>query len=369
MNADPIAKAKSIAELQEQARYWWVRVNGGRMDAIEQSQFQTWLNANPQHKLAFEDINGLWRELDGIKDLIADVIPTTQPKLRRIVRWLWGNLKPSPEGEGWVRGNLEKEKRLFSPHPDLLPKVEGVRALKPTALIVILATCCLLFVLVNPMTLRLRADESTDIAETRTVQLTDGSSVQMNSDTALSINITPTTRELNLLQGEALFKVSPDPNRPFQVRVGNVIVTALGTAFNIRHSSQSTEVTVTEHSVAVKLDGSPVNRHAQAIVSQGQQVSYENENGLSAIKIVDTRITTAWQRGKLVFQDKPLGDVIAELNHYHRGYFVVADPTIAQRRVNGVFNTDNPIAALNAIEKFQHLHSNRLSHYLVLLHR
>jgi transmembrane sensor len=153
------------------------------------------------------------------------------------------------------------------------------------------------------------------------------------------------------------------------VRAGNGTVTALGTVFNIRHSRQGAEVTVTEHSVAVKLDGYTENQPTETIVAQGQQVAYDPENGLSAVKTVDTRIATAWQRGKLVVQDKPLGEVIAELNHYHRGYFVIADPNIAQHRINGVFNTDNPIGALNAIEKFQHLRSNRLSHYLVLLHR
>ncbi|WP_150107866.1 AIR synthase-related protein [Methylobacter tundripaludum] len=43
--------------------------------------------------------------------------------------------KPSPEGEGWVRGNQNKEESLFAPpHPNLLPEGEGVRTLKSTAL-------------------------------------------------------------------------------------------------------------------------------------------------------------------------------------------------------------------------------------------
>ncbi|MBK8814196.1 MAG: FecR family protein [Methylococcaceae bacterium] len=322
MNADQGNTAKNLADTQTQARDWWVRVNGGNMDALEQSRFQTWLNANPLHQSAFEDINSLWRELDGIKDLIADVMPATKPKPRRIAHWRWA-----------------------------------------------IPACLLVAVLYPSASIKLRADESTDIAETRTVRLADGSTVQLNSESALSIHITTTARELNLLQGEAQFTVSPDPNRPFKVRAGNGIVTALGTVFNVRHSRQGVEVTVTEHKVAVKLDGNPANQATQAIVAQGQQVAYDQDNGLSAVKTVDTRIATAWQRGKLVVQDKPLGEVLAELNHYHRGYFVVADPTIAQHRINGVFNTDNPIGALNAIEKFQHLHSNRLSHYLVLLHR
>ncbi|NOS74873.1 MAG: FecR family protein [Methyloglobulus sp.] len=321
MNADPTAEAKSLADLQEQARNWWVRVHSGTMDTVEHSRFQTWLKANPLHQSAFEDINSLWRELDGIKDLIADVMPATKPKPRRNAHWRWA--------------------------------------------IPALAACLLVAVLYPSASIMLR----TDIAETRTVQLMDGSTVQLNSETALSINITPTTRELTLLQGEAQFTVSPDPNRPFKVRAGNGIVTALGTAFNVRHNRQGVEVTVTEHRVAVKLDGNPANQTTETIVAQGQQVAYDPDNGLSAVKTVDTHIATAWQRGKLVVQDKPLGEVLAELNHYHRGYFIVSDPAIAQHRINGVFNTDNPIGALNAIEKFQHLHSTRLSHYLVLLHR
>ncbi|MDD5277957.1 MAG: FecR family protein, partial [Methylovulum sp.] len=58
-----------------------------------------------------------------------------------------------------------------------------------------------------------------------------------------------------------------------------------------------------------------------------------------------------------------------ELNHYHHGYFLISDTEIARRRVNGVFSTDKPLEALDAIEKSLHLRSNRLAHYLVLLHR
>jgi transmembrane sensor len=133
MNADPTAEAKSLADLQEQARNWWVRVHGGNMDAIEQSRFQTWLNADPLHQSAFEEINNLWRELDGIKNLIDYVEPTNKPKPRRTVRWQWS-----------------------------LPA---------------LAACLLVAVLYPSASIMLRADERTDIAESRTVQLADGSTV------------------------------------------------------------------------------------------------------------------------------------------------------------------------------------------------
>ena len=323
MNTDETATNR--ADIKSQASAWWVRVDSGMMTTGEQAKFETWLNANPSNRDAFDQVNRLWQELDGIKDRLAATIPPPARKTRQFSHWQWG------------MGAL--------------------------------AACYLLFVLINPMALWLRADETTGIGEMRTVQLADGSTVQLNSESALSVDITQTSRQLTLLKGEALFKVSPDPARPFQVQAGNGAITALGTAFNVRHSHDMTEITVTEHSVAVKLDQASADNPAQIVVEAGQQVTYTGQSGLSAIIPVDTHIVTAWERGKLIFQDKPLGDVIAELNHYHRGYFLISDPQITQRRVNGVFSTEKPIAALNAIEKSLHLRSNRLSHFLVLLHR
>lgn len=311
--------------IKTQASAWWVRMDSGTMDGNEQAQFEAWVNANPAHRQAFDQVNLIWQELDAIKDRLAAAMPPPARKPSRFNPWQWG-----------------------------------------TAL---LAAIYLLFVVAQPINIWLHADESTGIAEMRTVQLVDGSTAQLNSETALSINITYTGRELTLLKGEAQFKVAPDPKRPFKVRAGNGVTTALGTAFNIHHSKASTEVTVTEHSVSVQLDKDAENSIAPITLANGQQVAYNPDNGLGVITNADTQLTTAWQRGKLVFQGKPLGEVIAELNHYHRGYFLIADPTIANRRVNGVFSTDKPIAALDTIEKSLGLRSNRLSHYLVLLHR
>jgi transmembrane sensor len=311
--------------IKTQASAWWVRVDSGTMDAHEQATFEAWVNASEAHKEAFNQVNLIWQELDGIKDQLAAAMPPPTRKTPRLKPWQWGMAS--------------------------------------------FAAIYLLFVIAQPLSIWLRTDESTDIAEMRTVQLADGSTTQLNSETALSINITNTTRELTLLKGEAQFNVTPDPSRPFKVRAGNGVITALGTAFNIHQSKDSTAVTVTEHSVSIQLDADAKNQTKPLTLANGQQVAYNPDTGLGTITSADTQLATAWQRGKLVFQGQPLGEVVAELNHYHRGYFLIADPTIANRRVNGVFSTDKPIAALDTIEKSLSLRSNRLSHYLVLLHR
>jgi transmembrane sensor len=84
---------------------------------------------------------------------------------------------------------------------------------------------------------------------------------------------------------------------------------------------------------------------------------------------VDTQAATAWQRGKLVFQNRPLGEVLAELNRYHHGYFTINDSAITQRRVNGVFRTDQPLAVIDALQNSLKLHSTRLGGYWVILHQ
>jgi transmembrane sensor len=310
-------------KLKLQARAWWVRVDSGQMTSQERCEFEAWLNASPLHRQTFEEVNGLWQELDGIKNQLVGLVPPQPTKQQIGMTWRWR-------------------------YPAL-------------------AASLLLFFIAHNLTLGWLADERTGIAETRTLHLADGSSVILNSETALSVDISANKRELVLWKGEAQFQVAPDPARPFRVRAGKGVTTALGTAFNIHHSIEATEITVTEHAVSLAMPGNA--NFVPVRIGNGQQLSYDDDGKLNPVATADIPMTTAWQRGKLIFQDKPLGDVLTELNHYHRGYFVIADPAIGERRVNGVFNTNNPVAALNTIEQSLHFHSKRLSHFLVLLHR
>lgn len=307
--------------IQEQATAWWVRVDSGDLSKAEQVEFLQWQKAHPAHRVAFEEVCRLWGELDELKSHRKPAkLPLAAPVKKSFWNWQYG-----------------------------------------TAL---LATACLLLLLVNPLSILLRADFSTGIGETRKLQLADGSSVYLNSDSALAVNITPTSRQLNLLKGEAFFNVSPDRERPFSVLAGKGTTTALGTAFNIRNLAEGAEISVTEHSVAVSFNGD-----TPAIVSEGQRVSYAENTGPGRPSEVDAHSVTAWQRGKFIFQNKPLGEVIAELNRYHRGLLRITDSGIVDQRVSGVFRIDQPLIVVNALEKSLNLHSTRLTDYVVLLHR
>jgi transmembrane sensor len=228
--------------------------------------------------------------------------------------------------------------------------------------------CCLALWLFSPLPILLRADFYTGYGERRDLALNDGSVVHLNSNSALAVHIDSKQRQLTLLKGEAWFEVSPDKSRPFQVHAEHGTVTALGTAFNIRLRNSLAEVSVTQHSVAIDVEQAE-GQALHTVVKEGQQLVYDQLAGLGNIKAIDAQTVTAWQRGKLVFENQPLGEVMAELNRYHLGYLVISDNSIAQRRVNGVFNADQPLIVLGALESSLQLHSTRINDYLILLHR
>ncbi len=304
------------------ANAWWVRLDSDTVSARERDEFTRWLAADPQHRQAFDAVAALWGELDAIKHRVA-----------------------KPE--------------IMTAKTPLLHRLWAVPAL---------AMCCLMLWLFTPLPIVLRADFHSGYGEIRDIRLSDGSVAHLNSNSALAVHIDDSRRQLTLLQGEVWFEVSPDSTRPFRVHAEHGTVTALGTAFNIRLRDGQAEVSVTEHSVAVEVEQAQ-GRAQHAVVGEGQQLVYDSKAGLGDIKTIDSRTVTAWQRGKLVFQDRPLAEVIAELNRYHRGYLLISDSSIAQRRVNGVFRTDQPLAVLGALESSLPVHSTRINDYLILLHR
>lgn len=308
------------ADIKAAANAWWVRLDSDVVNARERAEFAAWLNADPRHRQAYEAVSALWGELDAVKHRIVLTSNTVTPK--NVRRWRW--VAPA------------------------------------------LASAFLSLWLFGPLSIWFQADYRTGLGEMRDIRLSDGSMVYLNGNSALAVYIVGTQRQLALLQGEAWFKVSPDKARPFRVRAGEGVVTALGTAFNIRLFDGQTEVSVTEHRVAID-GGRRQDFHTE--LGEGHQLLYGPQGGISEERAIDSQAVTAWQRGKLVFQNRPLGEVIAELNRYHRGYLAIADRSLAQRRVNGVFRTDQPLVVLNALETSLKLHSTRLGDYLVLLHR
>jgi transmembrane sensor len=186
------------------------------------------------------------------------------------------------------------------------------------------------------------ADYSTGVGGRKRVVLADGSVIWLNSSTALSIDFSAYERRLTLHAGEALFEVAKDKARPFIVMSGSGEARAVGTVYSVRRRGAINDVVVTEGIVEVR-NGSDVSR-----LTASQHIAY-GEGFESKVLTVDGNALTAWTRGKLIFNRRPLGEVVAELERYQHGAVIIRDDRLKRLEVTGVFDLDDPKALLMAI--------------------
>ena len=179
----------------------------------------------------------------------------------------------------------------------------------------------------------------TGVGQQQVRLLQDGTRVVLNTDTRIEVNYDERARRVQLIRGEAWFDVSKRPNWPFVVSVDGQEIRALGTSFIVRHDdSQNLSVTLVEGriSVAPIARKEEVRSQAPQILAPGQRLVISRNRAPTVDRPELTRIT-AWERGRVDFEDAPLGDAAREMNRYSRTHIDIADPAIAQLRIGGVF--------------------------------
>jgi transmembrane sensor len=185
------------------------------------------------------------------------------------------------------------------------------------------------------------------IGELRTVQLADGSTVHLNARSRLEVRFTTEVRDLQLLEGEALFNVAHDAARPFRVRADAAVIQALGTQFNIRKRPSGTVVSVLEGRVQVTEESA----RASQPLSAGEEVRIERSGRIEKRKLAEAATVTAWHQRRLVFKDEPLADIAAEFNRYNLKPQIRIEGTRARaRHFAGTFDADAPQALMEALQ-------------------
>lgn len=184
------------------------------------------------------------------------------------------------------------------------------------------------------------ANYSTAIGERSTVTLGDGSVVFLNTNSRLRADYSAAARNVVLLQGQALFEVMEATDRPFIVTAGDRRVTALGTTFDVRLEQDSFQVTLIEGRVRVEdMDGSSgKSPGGLAELEAGQQLIDSTTAGVE-VREAPVRRVTSWREGRLIFEDEPLADAVAEMNRYSTTRILLSDPALERLRVSGVFKT------------------------------
>lgn len=210
---------------------------------------------------------------------------------------------------------------------------------------------------------------NTGLGRLQTMNLPDGSTLLLNSDSAVKVYFTPEERRVKLTRGEVHFTVAKNKSRPFIVEIGAVAVRAVGTAFDVRLRHEGIDVLVTEGKVRVDdtlhgislLPGNSststpllISGERLMIPIQAKDVAQETACRTPTIATVaplEIRRMLAWQQSRLDFVAAPLSEIVEEFNRYNRHKIVISDPQLAALRFGGSFRSEDPATFVGLLEK------------------
>ncbi len=296
-------------QINEEAARWFVEFRSGDIDEVGRRDFDAWMRASPEHLRAFIEIATLWRhsgelDTDGrfpIDDLIA--------RAREEANVISMSRTPQP-------ARLAAKRKIWLAAASVLMVVAGS--------------------LVGWSVLRERETYRTEVGEQRSLRLADGSTVALNSLSQARIRFSHSTRTVDLLEGEALFRVAQDASRPFIVRAEGAVVRAVGTEFDVDKRRRGMVVTVLEGRVAVAV--LTADAPADHEVAAGEQIDTATESSQPTRANVSS--ATAWMQGKVILQSATLEEVAERFNRYTERHLIAEDHGHSPFRLSGVFSTD-----------------------------
>jgi transmembrane sensor len=201
----------------------------------------------------------------------------------------------------------------------------------------------------------------TGVGGLKDIHLSDGSSIVLGGRTKVAVTFSARRRSVSLTEGQAWFKVTHDPQRPFVVAAGDGTITDVGTAFLVTRDSDRVVVTVTEGAVEVSakrtmwstlgLDHgfSPRFVPTPIRVSRGEEFAFTDNGALGRIKPSDTHAATAWTGGRLTFDAQPLRYVIETVDRYSARHIAV-NPSAGFLRFSGIVHSDEIDDWLQSLE-------------------
>jgi len=305
----------------QQALDWFTRLQADDVTDAEREAFAAWLNTDPAHARAYERIAGLWQD------------PELTAALQRHART---GQRSHTEQDSTGRGSRA--------------------ALLAAAMLLLVAGLALFRV-----DIALRADHATGTGESRQYTLADGSTLILNTASAVTVEFDADERHIELLQGEAYFEVRSEAARPFTVDAGPARVRVTGTAFAVRDTGAGQQVAVREGQVEV------TGRHGVPVTLTGGQALAIERGRLQEIQTLRADHRLAWLDGRLIFRDRPLAAVVAELDRYHPGLILVTGEALRNRAVSGNYRIDDPPAAAAALAKAVGADLTHVSDYLIIL--
>jgi len=297
-------------EVKAQAGAWLARLQRDDVGEADGMEFAAWLGESPAHRGAYERALAVWHEFDATAEAVAEEL--TFEARRAALR------RPQVSRRWWVAGGG-------------------------------MAIAAALVVTILPRALAPPTTETyvTGKGEHRHLTLADGSVVDLNAESRLTVTLGHSERRLALSDGEAIFDVTHNARRPFTVAAAGRVVRVVGTQFDVKSRGGELTVTVARGKVQVR----PVDATAPGrsfLLSAGQRLDV-TDNGAEALRAVDPQEAFAWRAGRLVYRDQPLSDVVADLNRQFVQQIEIGDPELAKTPITGVIVLDDPTSVMSRL--------------------
>lgn len=216
-----------------------------------------------------------------------------------------------PEGEYTAENSFSQlQGKLSSKISRKIPFFKYVAAAS-VVIILVLSTYLLLDNSHTPEMITITTNDST-----KDVMLPDGSHVVLSHYSSLQYPSEFNRQDrIVILSGEAYFDVAKKKEQPFSVHSGNICVTVLGTQFNVQSYSNDPciKTTLIEGKVAI----SPLDKVTTTILNPNETAYFSKQTG-EIYKEANENATNeiAWKEGKLIFENKSLAEITADLGNY-----------------------------------------------------
>ena len=333
----------------KQAAEWVVNNRSAVAEEQERVTFMNWLRTSPLHVEEYLRIAAISRDLEAVA---AD----PRVSLEELLADAGEDVSLNDEADHAAAVRHPAERATRAKRSSWIPAWHfGVVA---TGLIVVLAGVVWHWV-GAPKEAETAVRFATGHGEQRSWTLTDGSVVQLNTDSAVRVAFDRKERFVELTQGQVYFYVAKDPQRRFRVIVNGADIVAVGTQFDIYRHDQSVLVTVTEGRIAVYGRGEHASAQGTAAsgrpvsVGAGEQVRINEAAVLESPTKAALNQNESWRSGRIVFEDQPLGQVVEQFNRYAKVPMEVSDLALRSVRIGGVFDahdTDSFCAFLQGID-------------------
>jgi transmembrane sensor len=309
-------------QIVAEAAEWFVEFSTDEVDHATRHRFDEWLRASPTHLQAFLALVPIWEE--GTKT----PSPATTPEA--LIAW------------AQARNNVVPLEASITPTAPPSNQHSFRWSRRRSAALVAGAALAAIILAGGWYATRMPV-YATQIGEQRSIELTDGSIVELNAHSRVRVHFSPEMRAVDLLEGQALFRVAKDPARPFVVESDAARVRAIGTEFDVDQRRSGTTVTVLEGRIAVSPGAAaPLSTTpGELLLNVGEQVTL-GAQAPPHMTHADAVAVTAWRQRQLVFNKASLRDVAEEFNRYNSRRLTVDDPELQGLVISGVFSSTDP---------------------------